>query len=299
MKIIVDKPGQTCNRLWSYVALVSQAISQQSKVSILKFDNTINNFPNMIRSKYIRLPYYNKILINLLGVDNYIRLIEKIYFNRFTHKWTQSYWEKRGEVVDGWDFRGKDYDFDKNKETIKEIFKPSEDLAKRVTSSFQEIRKNYDIIIGMHIRRGDYARWLGGRYFYELSDYKRVMLKYQDSLKGNKTVCFFISSNEPIDLQFFKGVSCYKHEPSSPILDLYSLAACDGIVGPLSTYSRWASFYGETPLWVLEPEDLQENAKIEFTVIKSLYLCENGKTFTNWTEVEKNENRHSNATTAQ
>lgn len=299
MKIIIDRPGQTCNRLWSYVALVSQAISRQSKVSILKFDNTINHFPNIIKSKYIRLPYYNKLLIGLLGIDNHIRLVEKIYFNRFTHKWTRSYWEKRGEVVNGWDFRGEDYDFDKNKEAIKELFKPSEDVAERVASFFEEIRKNYDVVIGVHIRRGDYATWLNGRYFYELDDYHRIMLKYQDSLKGNKKVCFFISSNETIDLQSFKGVSYYKHEPSSPILDLYSLAACDGIVGPLSTYSRWASFYGETPLWVLEPEDLREDGEMDFSVIKSLYLCENGKTFMNWTEVEKNENRHSNPAAAQ
>jgi hypothetical protein len=299
MKIIFDKPGQTCNRLWSYVALVSQAISQQSKVSILKFDNTINNFPNIIQSKYIRLPYYNKLLIGLLGIDNYIRLVEKVFFNRFTHKWTRSYWGKRGKVVDGWDYRGENYDFDKNKEIIRQVFAPSEDVAKRIASYFQEIRKNYDVAIGVHIRRGDYAMWLNGRYFYELDDYHQVMLKYQSSVQDKKKVCFFISSNEAIDLQFFKGVNCYKHELSSPILDLYSLAACDGIIGPLSTYSRWASFYGETPIWVLESEDIKENAKIEFSVIKSLYLCENGKTFTNWTEFEKNENRYSNPTATQ
>jgi len=34
--------------------------------------------------------------------------------------------------------------------------------------------------------------------------------------------------------------------------DLYALAECDYIIGPPSTYTLWASFYGDTPLWFME-----------------------------------------------
>jgi hypothetical protein len=34
----------------------------------------------------------------------------------------------------------------------------------------------------------------------------------------------------------------------SAVEDLYSLARCDYLLGPPSTFSLWASFYGNVPL---------------------------------------------------
>jgi hypothetical protein len=35
------------------------------------------------------------------------------------------------------------------------------------------------------------------------------------------------------------------------IEDLYALAACDRLVGPPSTFTQWASFYGRVPLYYI------------------------------------------------
>ncbi|MCW3058345.1 MAG: hypothetical protein JWQ02_166, partial [Capsulimonas sp.] len=36
---------------------------------------------------------------------------------------------------------------------------------------------------------------------------------------------------------------------------MYSLSECDYILGPPSTFTAWASFYGQKPLYkILEPE---------------------------------------------
>ena len=37
----------------------------------------------------------------------------------------------------------------------------------------------------------------------------------------------------------------------SAVGDLYALARCDYIMGPPSTYTQWASFYGNAPLFHL------------------------------------------------
>jgi hypothetical protein len=58
-----------------------------------------------------------------------------------------------------------------------------------------------------------------------------------------KSCAFFICSNEAIDPDSFKdflALSGQRHF----IVDLYSLAACDVIIGPPSTFSQWAAFYG-------------------------------------------------------
>ena len=45
MRVICDAPGQTCNRLWTYVASVARCIAERRKMTILFFDWTL--FPAM------------------------------------------------------------------------------------------------------------------------------------------------------------------------------------------------------------------------------------------------------------
>lgn len=286
MKIIYDVPGQTCNRFWSYVNLISEAITNNKRVSILRFDRTINEFPNLIDSEFIKLPYYNKRLIDILGIDRYLFLLNKILFNRFTNPITLKYWKSKGSVVNGWDYRGHNIDLIKNKDEIVKIFSPKLSIVAKVDSFFQELRNKFDIIIGVHIRRGDYKEWLNGRYYYDLDEYYSFIRTVSEQ-EPNKKVCFFISSNENFDTTLFDEVESFKLKDGTAIEDLYALSCCDKIMGPLSTYSRWASFYGEVPYMVLEKgEQVFPNM---FSKVISLYKCENGYEFTNWTSVEEDQ----------
>ena len=64
----------------------------------------------------------------------------------------------------------------------------------------------------------------------------------------------------------------------SDIEDLYALSICDYILGPPSTFSMWASFYGGVPLRFIK----HSNDKIflrEFSRIISQDVFENGTKF--------------------
>ena len=82
------------------------------------------------------------------------------------------------------------------------------------------MKQSADIIIGVHIRRGDYATWNDGRFFYELGEYHQFMLLVQQLYSG-KRVAFFISSNEDFALDIFEGCDCrrFGKEPSGAHLD--------------------------------------------------------------------------------
>lgn len=286
MKIIYDAPGQTCNRFWSYVNIISEAISNNEKVTILRFDRTIEDFPNLINSENINHPYYSRVLINIFGIDRYLYLLNKILFNRFTHSLTNMYWKSKGSVVNGWDFRGKSIDLVRNKKEIRKVFSPKKSITNKVDSFFVDLREEYELIVGVHIRRGDYKEWLNGRYYYELDEYYSFMEMFTTHIIDKK-VCFFISSNENIDTTYFDKMDCYKLDNGTAIEDLYALSCCDNIMGPLSTYSRWASFFGEVPYLILEKgEQVLPNM---FSKVISLYKCENGYEFTNWTSVEEDQ----------
>jgi hypothetical protein len=144
------------------------------------------------------------------------------------------------------------------------------------------MKQSADIVVGVHIRRGDYATWNDGRFFYELEDYHQFMLRIQQLYKDQR-VSFFISSNEAFSLDIFKGCTCerFGKEPSGAILDLYTLSCCDRIIGPFSSYSRWASFIGEVPLCFLETRD-QGFTEESFSKITDYFHFENGKEILDW-----------------
>ena len=111
------------------------------------------------------------------------------------------------------------------------------------------------------------------------------MLQIQKLYSHNK-VAFFISSNEQVDLDIFNGCHCFKFnkEPSGDILDLYTLSTCDIIIGPWSTYSRWASFIGEVPLCFIKNRE-QILKKEDFSIVTDFYHFANGEsTETYWTK---------------
>ena len=144
------------------------------------------------------------------------------------------------------------------------------------------LRQESDMVVGVHIRRGDYATWNDGRFLYSLEEYHQFMLRVQKQYLNHR-VSFFISSNEDFSLDIFERCQCrrFGREPSGAILDLYTLSLCDRIIGPFSSYSRWASFIGEVPLCFLETKDQQFSDK-NFSKIIDYFHFENGAKVLDW-----------------
>jgi len=109
--------------------------------------------------------------------------------------------------------------------------------------------------VGLHIRRGDYATWLGGRYFYSLEQYREQAIRLAKHLFPNQDVEFLIASNEDVsDLAKTLPNSTY-FKDNSPLQDLALLASSSVIVGPPSTFSMWASFYSKVPIWFIKTSE--------------------------------------------
>ena len=82
MRIICDAPGQTCNRLWTYVASVAECVAKKKKMAILFFDWTIGDFPNLLHCPFIYFPLYHRWYLKRgNGWNNYKGLTWKITHN--------------------------------------------------------------------------------------------------------------------------------------------------------------------------------------------------------------------------
>lgn len=61
---------------------------------------------------------------------------------------------------------------------------------------------------------------------------------------------FLVCSDEPIPAGAFDGFDVVSG-PGHELHDLYALAACHRILGPPSTYTTWASYYGAVPRYTI------------------------------------------------
>jgi hypothetical protein len=158
-------------------------------------------------------------------------------------------------ITDGWLFRDLK-NVAKHSEQIRSFFRPAEKYARNVSGLVSAARQECDLLVGVHIRQGDYIRWLNGKYHFRTEEYVALMKRFAISL-GTKRIRFMICSNVAQNLQAFDGLN-YIMGSNHQLEDMYAFAQCDYLIGPPSTYTMWASFYGLVPLFTVN----SINAKI-------------------------------------
>ena len=156
--------------------------------------------------------------------------------------------------ANGWTFRAPDC-VRRHAEKIRAYFRPIEPYEQSSSQALERLRKEADVVVGVHVRRGDYWDWKGGNYFYPASRYAQWMNQLADQFPGRK-VSFLVCSDEPRDRSEFPGLSV-GFGPNTSVGDMYALSKCDYIFGPQSTFSQWSSFVGNAPLFHLHSSNDQ------------------------------------------
>jgi Glycosyl transferase family 11 len=114
-------------------------------------------------------------------------------------------------------------------------------------------RRHANLVIGLHVRQGDFKQWEGGRYYYDDEQYANFM-RAAIAAFPDRTVTFVICSSEHKTRGAFEGLPIHPG-PGDPYGDLAALAACDRILGPPSTFSAWAAFMSGTAYgFVVDPD---------------------------------------------
>lgn len=155
--------------------------------------------------------------------------------------------------VQGWLFRSNDL-FKKYTKEIKSFFEPTQFYKNQIEDFFlKNFGKQKSILIGIHVRLGDYKTFENGIYYYPIHKYLALVAELK-VLFAEQNPGFLICSNEKltIDETVIKDLKI-TFAPGHELLDLYCLAKCDFIAGPPSTFSMWASFYGDVPLLTVRP----------------------------------------------
>jgi hypothetical protein len=153
----------------------------------------------------------------------------------------------------GWMFRSPTDWLQRHAEKIRAYFRPVAGFECAGNQAVERLRQNADVVVGVHIRHGDYREWKDGQFYFRVSRYVEWMRQLGAQLPGRK-VAYLVCSDEPRSESEFPGLSV-GIGAGSALGDLQALSRCDYIFGPQSTFSQWASFYGNKPLQLLYGAD--------------------------------------------
>lgn len=164
---------------------------------------------------------------------------------------------RRNVVAQGWEVRFYDL-FLKYFDEIKELFAFDPAIVTRIESLMKAESVPGSIRLGVHIRRGDYARWQNGRYFFDDDVFVKAISDFRRNCGKSLTV--FICGNDPT-LDRKKYEDSFRNSDvklifaeGNPGEDLCLLSECDYIMGPPSTFSLVAAMYRDIPLcWIKDP----------------------------------------------
>lgn len=273
--VVLGKPGQLGNRLFLLANFVAFSAEHGISISGLGFDDFANSFEGTRRDIFSRHPRQDNFtpprivrralysgVYRLASLASRFRLpgvatvsLPDIWADAvdmsdaaFLHRVRRS----RLLFTDGWLFHDRPA-LARHKSTIRRFLCPRPSLLRRSERVVEAARRSGDVLVGVHIRRGDYASFLGGKYFYDLSDYVRWVEQAKE-LFPNKRASFLVSSDEDTRSAFAGNDDVFYCE-GHPVADLYALALCDFLVGPPSTFSMWASYYGSVPLFMTSDRD--------------------------------------------
>jgi hypothetical protein len=119
--------------------------------------------------------------------------------------------------------------------------------------------------LGVHIRRGDYAEWRDGQFYFDNAVYAAHINRFAE-MHPDQRVHVYLSTNDPevsaTDFQQLCPQVVIHHLQGSAPEDLFMLSECDYLIGPPSTFSLTACIYHDIPLCWME-EASTENMRFD------------------------------------
>lgn len=257
MIIISNKPGQLGNLLFIYANFLAYSFENNISLSDPAFYQYRSYFTGSSKFSF---------LVNRIGYVLCFILARVLFKLRIRSKFINIIALDNGESADienlpalkstfcfvqGWLFRS-DKLLVKHKQKILDFFTPVNSYNNKITSFFKEHFQNKnELIIAIHIRHGDYKTFEGGKYYYSIEQYLTIIERLT-KLFLNERPHFLICSNEKIKAHNIPDKDLrITFAPDHEMLDMYCMTKCNYIVGPPSTYSMWASFFGNVPLYMI------------------------------------------------
>lgn len=249
--IFVRDKGQMCNNILQYGHVYAWGREHGRATMSMRFaykyqyfhicNTRYHNFPTYLYAKYgAKMGLFPVVCFDREGAD---------------YQEAEQLMERHNTlVVEGWYARWYDL-FLKYKQDIIRLFAFNKDIEQQVGTLLDD-----SLRLGIHIRRGDYRNFQGGRFLYSDEQYLNVIRSFL-SLFPQQQVHLYICGNDPhLDKEYYlqQLPACQVTFPDgNPGEDLCLLSHCDYLIGAPSTFSLVAAMYRDLPLYWVEDPALQ------------------------------------------
>lgn len=136
---------------------------------------------------------------------------------------------------------------------IHHYFRPRKKYVHSIENPIFKLRKKNDVVLGVVIRHGDFKTWRKGEFYFETSEYVRLMDRAIEYLAPVKTG-FFIASDEEQPRNYF-GKYCHYFRAGHAVENLGSLSLCDGMLAASSSFTGWSQYYGSVPTYQISRKE--------------------------------------------
>lgn len=248
--IFVKGSGWMCNNILQYGHFYAWGREHGRKTMSMRFsykfqyfnicDTPNHNFFTYVIAKYAALcKIIPTLTFHEVGAD--------------TTSVEQQMLERRHIMVVGWQARWYDL-FIKYKKEILKLFA----FRKSVTRACEPLlaKAGDTCRLGVHIRRGDYATWYDGKYFFSDEQFLSLIKQFI-SLHPDTTV-YICSNDTSLDKEHYRDAlrgTKVIFPKGNAAEDLYILSECNYLIGPPSTFSLTASMYHDAPLYWIKDGD--------------------------------------------
>jgi hypothetical protein len=264
MVILLTPYGQRSNNLFQHVHIDSFCRENGIYFYNKFIQNMVLDYPNIgKKNKIIEMAIDMKIpqILNRIRIIKYIDFVDES--KNEVHK--RILLNSKIVSCDGWLFRSNDT-VRKYRNVYKHVFKPNVD-EEYLFESFLKKQDSNKKLVGVHIRRGDYKEFENGRYFYNDNVYIDKLQQIIQLLgEGCKVIVF--SNDAALNYTLYRDhLKDVVFSKESAVADHYLMSKCDYLIGPPSTFTMWASYIGEVPLYHIE----QANDAVVMDSFRVLY----------------------------
>ena len=268
MVVIARKVGRLANRILLFAHFIAAAAEHGFRVVNPAFGHYARYFPSTAGDLFCRFPLAGPVpsmgpvsrellyraaflaantlhAFQRLGRDvGLIRLRRHQSLDLDSPAFLSFLRRHRAVFVQDWFFRTS-VNCKKHHDLICSFFTPWERHLTRARAIVEPAVRQGRFLVGVHVRQSDYATFKGGRFCYSHRQFRHVMEQVR-VIFSDRPVSFLVCSDAPVPADAFAGLDVL-YGNGHELEDLYALAACDRLVGPPSTYGKWASYYGTVP----------------------------------------------------
>ena len=268
--IFARDKAQMCNNLLQYAHVYAWGREYGRKVISMRFS---------YKYQYFKICHTSLIGFGWYLLAKYMAALKLLPTASFKYKdcdreaLERKMLKHRHIVVSGWFVRYYDL-FLKYRDEIVDLFTLDEQYTAPVKTKMQEAEnlstlntQRSMLRLGVHIRRGDYAQWRDGQFYFDNDVYVAHINRFAEMYPHQK-IHVYLSTNDPgvseTGFQQLCPQVVVHHLQGSAPEDLFMLSECDYVIGPPSTFSLVAVMYRDIPLYRMDTADASLMTEVGF-----------------------------------